>query len=291
MNPKCGDGMEPVPTNVRGEKHVAEPAPTKAWRIEDGVKHLPAESFLKRLPQGDDQHDGGPPSACDAFTARALSRLVEGMQSLRDGTQRGVFSSNVMDLVRDRFGGNVSAFARVVEVHRSTASDWATGTRQPSIVSLVGLAQRFGGELLDWINGRLTWSADNSPPPIEQGKRSKTRRPLRRYPPAIVQAHLTRALVAPEDTSPSFAAICRRLGVSQTVAKRLFPDLAGELMGRYSVCRADRKRVRESLVRSAVESAVERLIADGRALSGGRSFLFARHGARYVWKTGVRRRS
>jgi hypothetical protein len=55
--------------------------------------------------------------------------------------------------------------------------------------------------------------------------------------------------------------------VNQTVAKRLFPDLAVEIMSRYRLFQTESKRTREKFRRIVVESAVNQLLTEGRTLS------------------------
>lgn len=103
--------------------------------------------------------------------------------------------------------------------------------------------------------------------PIEQIVAERVRRPLQHHHPKIVRAHLTSVIQAAEYPPPSFAAVCKRLGVNQTLAKRLFPDLAAEIMSRYRLFQTETKRIREKFRRILVESAVNQLLAEGRTLS------------------------
>ena len=224
-------------------------------------------AWLGRPPRSDRRPDNTPPSAWDAFAASLLGRFVVAMQSLPDDLPATTFPTNVMDLVQNRFDGNFSALARALRVHRSTASDWAHGAQRPSPASLGALAYCFGGEAMDWITGRPAPAHLHDTRPIEPTASKSMRRPLRRHQPEIVRAHLTSAAKAAEHPPPSLAAICKQLGVNQTVAKRLCPDLAAEIMSRYRLFQAEGKRTRENFQKSVVESAVNQLLAEGRTLS------------------------
>jgi len=216
----------------------------------------------------DDRPRGKPSvSAWHAFVAGALARFMVDLQSLPDGVPRATFASNVMDLVRNRFGGNYSALARALRIHRSTAFDWANGKHRPAPASLVALAYCFGGEAMDWIIGRPSPAQTHDTRPIEPMVSKSMRRPLRRHRPEIVRAHLSSAMHSAELPPPSLTAICKQLGVNQTVAKRLCPDLAAKIMSRYRLFRAEGKRTRETFRKTVVESAVNQLLAEGLTLS------------------------
>jgi len=103
--------------------------------------------------------------------------------------------------------------------------------------------------------------------PIEQTMAASVRPPLQRHHPEIVRAHLTSVIQAAESPPSSFAVVCKRLGVHQTMAKRLFPDLAVGIMSKYRIFRSEGKRTRENFRKNLVESAVRQLLAEGRALS------------------------
>ncbi|HEY5911663.1 MAG TPA: hypothetical protein VJA21_13770 [Verrucomicrobiae bacterium] len=208
-----------------------------------------------------------PLSAWKALAASVLSRFVVAMQSLPDTLQETTFPSNVMGLVQARFDGNISALARSLRIHRSTATDWASGEQRPSLASLVALAYCFGGEAMDWIIGKPVPAHLHETRPIEPTASNGTRRSLRRHLPETVRAHLTSSMQVAEYPPPSLRAISKRLGVDQTVAKRVCPDLAEEIMSKYRHFQAERKRSRENFQKTLVQSAVNRLLAQGRTLS------------------------
>lgn len=222
-------------------------------------------AWLGRPQRGDWRPDNTRLSAWEAFAASLLGRFVEAMQSLPDVLRKTTFSSNVMDLVQNRFDGNFSAFARVLQVHRSTAVDWATGTQRPSLASLVALAYCFGGEVMNWIIGKPDPAHLHDTRPIDPTASKSMRRPLRRHQPEIV--HLTLARQAAEHPPPSLTLICKGLGVDQTVAKRLCPDLAAKIISRYRLYQAAGKRAHENFRKTVVRSAVNHLLAEGRTLS------------------------
>ncbi|HYV30679.1 MAG TPA: hypothetical protein VEO53_06165, partial [Candidatus Binatia bacterium] len=87
------------------------------------------------------------------------------------------------------------------------------------------------------------------------------------HAPERVRAHLTSVLQAAEFPPPSFSAVCWQLGVNQTVAKRGFPDLAGDIMSRYRLFQTEGKRMGERFRTILVESAVNQLLIEGRTLS------------------------
>jgi hypothetical protein len=203
----------------------------------------------------------------ERFAASRLDHFVAAQQALPDAPARTTFPRNVTDLIQEGFGGNGSALARALRVHRRTASDWAAGRQQPSLASLVALAYCFGGEVMDWIAGRPWPAYAHHPRPIARTVAASLRRPLQRYPVGIVRAHLLAATRAAEHPTPSFTAACKRLGVDPAVAKRLCPNLAAGMMSRFRRCQAEGKRARLNSLKRAVESAVARLRAQGQTLS------------------------
>jgi hypothetical protein len=201
------------------------------------------------------------------FTAKALAQFMLDLQSLPEGVPQATFPSNVMDLVQNRFGGNYSALARTLQVHRMTVFAWANGKQRPSPVSLVALAYCLGGEAMDWVARRIEPATLHATRSIDESVAQTVRRPLRRFTTESVRAHLTSVLQAAEFPPRSFAAVCRQFGVNQTVAKRRCPDLAEQFMSLYRVYQTEGKRTREKFRRIVIESAVNQLLIDGRTLS------------------------
>lgn len=258
--------------------------PTHGCPIEDscpscGRKHLPlgryrwngicprCSTWLGKHPGVNSSNVKTPVSTWCTFAANVLDRFMVAAQSLPDDVPQATFPSNVMDLVRNRFGGNYSALARALRVHRITVFDWANGKRRPAPASLITLAYCFGGEAMDWIARGVEPAALHKTRPIEQSVAEIVRPPLRRHAPESVRAHLTSVLRAAKFPPPSFSAVCKQLGVNQTVAKRGCPDLAAEFMSSYRLFQTESKRTREKFRRIVVESAVNQLLTEGRTLS------------------------
>ena len=223
--------------------------------------------WLGKIRRGVGRCKTAPLSAWDAFTALVLGRFVAAMQALPDNLPETTFPSNVTDLMQTRFGGNCSGLARTLRVHRSTVSDWANGSGRPSLTSLVGLAYCFGGEAMDWITGKVDPAHMAATRQIALADSAKLRRPLRRQQSEIVRVHLTAATNATEHPPRSLTAVCKQLGANQGSAKRLFPDLAAEIMSNYRIYRDKCKRTREHHRTTEVQSAVRQLLATGRTVS------------------------
>ena len=135
--------------------------------------------WLGKVPCNDGARPKSSVAAWHAFAAKALARFMVDLQSLPDGVPQAAFPSNVMDLLRNRFGGNYSALARALRVHRITVFDWANGKQRPSPASMVTLAYCFGGEAMDWIAGRVESAVLHEPRMIERSVAETVRRPLR----------------------------------------------------------------------------------------------------------------
>jgi hypothetical protein len=189
------------------------------------------------------------------------------LQSLPSDVPQATFPSNVMDLVRNRFDGNYSAMARALGVHRVTVFDWANGKRRPSPASLVALAYCFGEGAMDWIVRRVEPADLHETRPIDSPVAEIVRPRLQRHAPETVRAHLSSVLKAGGFPPPSFNAVCRQLGVNQTVAKRRCPELAAEIMSNYKHFRTENKNTRERFRKIVVESAVNQLLTEGRTFS------------------------
>ena len=222
--------------------------------------------WLGKIRRGVGRCKTTPLSEWDAFTALVLGRFVVAMQSLSEDLAQTTFPSNVTDLMQTRFGGNCSGLARTLRVHRSTVSDWANGTGRPSPTSLVGLAYCFGGEAMNWITCKVDPAHMQATRQIALADSAKLRRPLRRQKPEIVRVHLTAATNATEHPPRSLTAVCKQLGANQGSAKRLFPDLAAEIMSNYRIYRDKCKRTREHHRTTEVQSAVRQLLAEGRTV-------------------------
>lgn len=230
--------------------------------------HCPkCKAWLGKPPPGGVRDGSKRSQGWEAFSTGALQRFVKAMQTMPVDVPCSVFRLNLIDLVQHHFNGNASALARVLRVHRTTVVDWYLGKRRPSPPSLLKLAYCFGGEAMGWLTGRMEPGDMHDTRPITQTEAESARRPLRRHPPETVRAHLSSVIQAAEYPPPSFTVVCKRLGVNQTVAKRLFPDLAVEIMSRYRLFQTESKRTREKFRRIVVESAVNQLLTEGRTLS------------------------
>lgn len=208
-----------------------------------------------------------PQAEWETVTAAVLNQFVIAMQSLSDELPETTFPANVTHLLQTRFGGNASALARVLHIHHSTVSAWATGTARPSPASLASLAYCFGGEAMNWLTGTVASTQTPDTRRMQPAVAARVRRPLRRQPPAAVRARLVAAFPVVGQPPRSLTVICRELGVDTAVAKRLCPDLAATITARYWVHLGEGKRIRERYRRMAVESAVSRLIAEGHTVS------------------------
>ena len=89
----------------------------------------------------------------------------------------------------------------------------------------------------------------------------------RQHDPEVVRRELTRAIEGNDFPPPSLRAVCLRLGFQQNVAMRMFPELARQIMARFKTFQAERKRQHELFMKMALESAVNQLLHEGRALS------------------------
>ena len=76
-------------------------------------------AWLGKPGRGDGRRKNTPLSEWETFAANVLGRFVAAMQSLPDHEPQSTFPSNVTDLIRNRFGGNFSALAHSLRVHRS----------------------------------------------------------------------------------------------------------------------------------------------------------------------------
>jgi hypothetical protein len=173
----------------------------------------------------------------------------------------------VRDLVKHHFNGNTSAPARVLKVHRTTVVEWSSGKQRPSPLSLLRLAYCFGGDASDWILHKVCPAQLQCSRSIPPALAEQIQPALQRHSPAIVRGHLIASIQASEYPPPSFKAACKQLGVDQTVAKRMFPDLAQQVMSRFRVLQTENRRNRENFTRILVESAVNQLLTEGRTLS------------------------
>ena len=96
-----------------------------------------------------------PASTWCKFAAKALAQFMVDLQSLPEDVPQATFPSNVMGIVQSRFGGNYSALARALHVHRMTVFAWANAKQRPSPASLLALAYCCGGEAMDWIARKI----------------------------------------------------------------------------------------------------------------------------------------
>jgi hypothetical protein len=206
-------------------------------------------------------------SEWEKYSAGALERFVAAMQSLPAELPRTYFPDNIQHLVEKHFGGNCSAVARVLYVPGFTARCWAHGLQRPSPASLLALSYCFGGEMLDWLVGSLSFSAPDKFRIIEPAVAERIRRPLRRQSREDMRTHLALAAQAAESPPPSFRAVCRRFELDQTTVSHAFPDLAAAIKARYQDFCDEAKRARALSRSTTVEAALKRLLADGMTLS------------------------
>jgi len=195
------------------------------------------------------------------FCAGALGRLIVALQLLPEHTPRTLFPDNVERLVEKHFAGNRSALARTLRVQGFTARCWAHGTQRPSFASLLALAYCFGGEMLEWLAGRMYFSEPNDFRTMDQAVAERIRRPLRIVSRQTAHTRLALAAQATESPPPSFRVVCRRIEMNQTTAKSNFPELAAAITGRYQKFQADSKHLRAVAHRTAVEAAIQKLRA------------------------------
>ena len=230
--------------------------------------HCPRCNTWLGNPSRGGAHDGSKRAQeWEAFSMAALERFLEDVQTMPNDAPCSFFPLNLVNLVQHHFKGNTSALGRVLRVNRITVVSWCSGKQRPSPHSLLKLAYCFGGEVSTWLTSRMQPADMRNMRPIPQSVAGSVRRPLRRHSPETVRAHLESAIRSAEYPPPSLTAVCKRLGVNQSTAKRMFPDLAAEILSRYRLFRAESKRTREKFRDNAVESAVNQLLAEGRPLT------------------------
>ena len=196
-----------------------------------------------------------------------LERFLEVVQTMPNEVSCALFPQNITNLVQHHFNGSASALARFVRVNRNTVTSWCSGEQRPAPHSLLKLTYCFGGEVLEWLTRSILPTNVRNVRPIPQSVVGSVSRPLRRHSPETVRAHLQSAIRTAENPPPSLTAVCKQLHVNQSTAKRMFPDLAGEIMSRYRLFRTESKRAREEFRDNAVESAVNQLLAEGHPLT------------------------
>lgn len=220
----------------------------------------------RRLSTGPIYRNGRQPE-WDVFAAHAVARFVSAIQSLGKNTQQRFFPMNFGNLIQDEFDGNFSAVAKVLRVHRSTVCNWARGRQRPSLLSLIALAYCCGGEPLDWLTTRITVADLRLRSPAWRNLPHSLRAPLRRHRPEVMQVRLNSAIGNGRFPPPSFSAFCRQFDVNPAAARRRFSTLAAEVISKHRQFQAASKSAREKFRKSAVQSAVSQLIAEGRLVS------------------------
>ncbi len=203
----------------------------------------------------------------DEIAVVSIPRLVVALQVSPRDPLPPVFPANVAALVAQRFGGNCTAMARVLRVTWTTVHGWARGWFRPSLASLLELENCFGATASDWIT--TTISVTNLPSKRSvlstDGGRIHSVRP--RYDPQIVGPAMAHELALEAYPPRSLRAVCLELGVPHGVALRMFPELARRIVARFKFFRTEGKRTREMFMNMELESAVNRLLQEGRSLS------------------------
>jgi hypothetical protein len=189
------------------------------------------------------------------------------MQALPDNPPPSSFPSNVSALIEQMFDGNSAALTRVLRVTRKTVVDWAEGQLRPSVASLLAYEYCFGVRAIDWITTAVSPVRLQAPRPIDTVLAERIHRVPRKHDPEVVRRELTRAVEGDDFPPPSLRAVCLRLGCQQNIAMRRFPELARQIISRFKTFQAERKRQHELFMKMALESAVNQLLHEGRALS------------------------
>ena len=224
-------------------------------------------AWLGKTSVSDRYVDNPSQSEWKKYSAGALARFVGAMQSLPNELPQTSFPANIECLVEKHFGGNRSALARALHVQGFTARCWAYGTQRPSLASLLALSYCFGGEMLDWLVGHISFLAPHDFRIIKPAVAERIRRPLRRQSREGMRAHLALAVQTAESPPPSFRVVCKRIELDPTTANRAFHELAAAIKARHQDFRADAKRVRALSRRTTVEAAVKVLLSGGMTLS------------------------
>jgi hypothetical protein len=211
--------------------------------------------------------DGKPLSEWDEFVVASIPPIVVAMQELPNQPLQPVFPSNLTALIEQRFDGNSAAITRILRVTRRTVTDWAAGKLRPSISSLLMLEYCFGAKAMDWITGRICISDLHTPRSLDKAAAVKIYPVPKQYAPAVLRDELAKALESDEFPPRSLHAVCRQLGFCQTIANRNCPELAQQILSRFKMFRTVRKQIRETFQLLLIQSAVNQLLHEGRALS------------------------
>lgn len=204
------------------------------------------------------------PSTWDQFSTASIARFMVAIQALPTDSA-SVFSANLAALIKERFGGNTAAITKIFRVTRRTVRDWSDGRLRPSLTSLLTFEYCFGASAVDWI--RLPLNVAELPPLRSLEDFGPVPFSPTKYDPEVVRLQLTNVIEANEFPVPSLRAVCFRSGFHQTVATRMFPELARKIIANFKSFQAEKKRSRKIFMKAAVESAVNQLLQEGRSLS------------------------
>jgi hypothetical protein len=179
--------------------------------------------------------------------------------------RKEVIAATITKHVQSAMGGNFSAFARKLRVHRRTAWEWGQGTQVPQLDALLQICAYLGTSPRDLLRGKaLEGEQCNvaNKPLVE-----KSTRGVRKFETEKIQLVLEAVLQGDEVPPPSMRKMAQHLNYDQSHLRKHFPDLCRAISARHRVYQQEQRLSRIRRTIDDVQQAAQTLHEHGRALS------------------------
>lgn len=171
------------------------------------------------------------------------------------------FIAALNSLVGQVSQGNRAAFARLIELPKTSLWELATGRFPPSLSVLLRLCQRFQISLVELLleNAEGRDVAPPSPPPVPAHKPG----PRQTFPREQVRQLLQEVLADTTSAPRSMQAVAAQLGYPLRTINTHLPELCQAITRRYQAYRKELGEQRIAYLRSKVRTAALQVLANG----------------------------
>jgi transcriptional regulator with XRE-family HTH domain len=166
--------------------------------------------------------------------SQSIAKLIEIMPTLFSSPTQDLILNNISMTIDVVTQGNITAFAKQLNLPKNTVWGWYHRQSFPPIASLLKIAQCLDLPLLTFLIKKIDSIELDT---ISARQLSKTQSPLRKSPRHLdfnlLRQQLLDVLELPDEESPSFKEVSETLGYNRRVLSRHFPDLCQAISAKY----------------------------------------------------------
>ncbi len=163
----------------------------------------------------------------------AVGEMLAMAPQLKAAPRPEAFAGTIAAHLQQELGGNVSLFARKLQVHWRTAWEWSKGQQIPQLAALLHVCAYFGVTPVHFFKYLLETMPTLQPIGVRQATWEKAKKSYRKFDAEHLRSALDRVLQHEETFPPSMREVGRRIGYDASHLAKHFPEQCHAISARY----------------------------------------------------------